>query len=109
MCPSVRERTMRVCPASPGSHLSQGRERGNTMLPGLSSAECQVAWIYHQQLIKDGLHEQFMATLSPAPANARPRRHSIRYQLGAFLSLSWRSLQDMRTNPRKGFGQVMAR
>jgi hypothetical protein len=100
---------MRACPADPGSHPSQGRERGNTMLPGLSSADCQVAWILHQQLVKDGLHEQFMATLSPAPGNARPQRRSIRHQLGAFLSRSWRSLQDMRTNPSKSFGQVMAK
>ncbi len=109
MSAPVPERTMSAYPDGPGSLPHRISRKANNMIPGVSANECQVAWIHYQQLVKDGLHEQFVATQLPAPASARSKPRAIRHQLGALLNRFWRSLQEVPIDMSKGIGQVLAR
>src|SRR4051812_9831301 len=108
MCRTARERTISACPDDPSIKPSQDSRKANDMLPGLSSVEGQVAWIRHQQLVKEGLHEQFMATHLPVPASAHSPRSVIRDRWTALLVGAWRSLHDVLFGATKGAGHITA-
>src|SRR3954454_23356854 len=109
MCAPVLKRSMSAYPEIPGSLPHRISRKANNMIPGVSANECQVAWIHYQQLVNDGLHEQFVATQLPGPASARPKPCAIRHQLAALLTRFWRSLQEVPIDTSKGIGQVLAR
>jgi len=99
---------MSACPEFPSIDPLRDTRKVTAMLPGLSSAECQVAWSRHQQLVREGLHEQVMANCLPAPASVRLTLSVIRDRCQALLIGAWRSLQEVRISANKRIGQVAA-
>ena len=105
----ARDRTMSACPDGPRINRSPDSRKANDMLPGLNPTDCQVAWVRHQHMVKDGLDEQFKTAHLPAHWSTRTTLNAIRARWNALLIVARRSLPDVRLGASKRIEPATAR
>jgi hypothetical protein len=78
----------------------------DAMYPGLSEADCQVAGFRYRQLVSEGQHRQFIASVRPGPADTFSTSAKFRQHLGTFLVRAGERLQGLHSVTRHGFDTV---